>query len=100
MRGMILRGMGLKAGVPDVLIVHEGRAHWVELKAPRGVLSEAQRSTLALIAAAGCPWVVCRSLDELRGALHGWGIPTREAPPTPVDALRRSMAAQDRDRHT
>jgi hypothetical protein len=31
-RGKILRGLGLKPGVPDLEIVYCGIAHWVELK--------------------------------------------------------------------
>ena len=82
LRGKILKGMGLRAGVPDILIVHDGQAKWLELKSPRGVLSEAQRATHSALNATGCPVVICRSLDEVRGAVWAWGIPLRETKPS------------------
>ena len=91
MRGRILKGMGLRAGVPDLLVVHEGRAHWLEMKSPRGVLSEAQRATHNALTATGCPVVTCRSLDAVRGALWAWGIPLRESKPS-TERIRAGMA--------
>jgi hypothetical protein len=92
LRGRILKGMGLRAGVPDILIVHEGRAHWVELKSARGSLSEAQRTTHSALTATGCPVVVCRSLEEVQGALWAWGIPTRDTKPS-TERIRAGFLA-------
>jgi len=92
MRGMILKGMGLKAGVPDLLLLHQSRSLWIELKSPRGALSEAQRRCHEAINNAGCrPVVVCRSLDDVQAALAFWGIPTRETKPS-LDRIRRGIA--------
>ncbi len=61
MRGRIIKGTGYKSGTPDILIIAEGRAHFIELKSPRGVLSEAQRRTIPALGAAGARVVVCVS---------------------------------------
>ncbi len=76
MRGMILKGMGLKAGVPDLIIVHDGRAFWLELKAGTS-LSAVQREIHASLDAAGSKVATCRSLDDVIAALTSWGIPLR-----------------------
>jgi hypothetical protein len=97
MRGRILKGMGVKAGLPDILIVHDGIAHWIELKAEKGVLSDAQIVTHAALRAAKCPVAVVRSLDELRLLLAGpwWPIPLRESKPA-TERIKRGIV-QPRD---
>lgn len=76
-RGAILKGMGLKAGVPDILIVHEGRALFLELKAGRGRISPAQAKTHGDLWEAGSPVAVCRSLSEVQMVLLRWAIPLK-----------------------
>ena len=77
-RGAILKGLGYKAGTPDILIVYEGRAYWMELKAPDGVLSTAQMWCFKVLCNAGCwrPHIV-RSLVDVERALDSWRIPHR-----------------------
>ncbi len=83
LRGKILKGLGYRAGTPDIMIAHDGRVAFLELKSPKGVLSAAQKETHAALRAAGCPVAVVRSLDEVRflfgPAGKWWAIPTREA---------------------
>ncbi len=74
-RGLI----GLKLGVPDILIIHEGRAYWIELKVPGGALSAAQKRTFTALFAAGCEALTRRSLDEVIDLLRLWGIPINPA---------------------
>jgi hypothetical protein len=72
--------IGLKLGVPDILIIHEccGCAYWIELKVGRNQLSIAQQNTANDLVEAGCnPPAVCRSLEEVIAALKEWGIPLR-----------------------
>ena len=71
MRGMILQGTGMKSGVPDLLLVHDGHAYWAELKSAKGVVSDAQKATHEALRAAQCPVAVVRSLDEFRALLVG-----------------------------
>lgn len=76
-RGAQLKAMGLKSGCPDWLLVHGGRAYFIELKADGGRLSPAQRETHAALERAGAFVAVCRSIDSVIGTLAGFGIPTR-----------------------
>ena len=74
-----LQRVGVRAGIPDILIINEGLAYWIELKAPKtGRLSEAQILTRDRLWDAGACWAMARSLDELRARLIAWGIPLRE----------------------
>lgn len=77
LRGAILKGMGYKAGTPDLLIVHQGRAFWIELKADGGRLSPAQKEVGEDLIIAGCRYAVCRSLDDVTVTLSEWNVPTR-----------------------
>ena len=76
--GATRRGrIGLKRGVPDILIVHEGRAYWIELKAAGGRVSANQGETILAIEAAGARAYVCRSLEDVVIGLRCWAIPIR-----------------------
>lgn len=79
MRGKILKGMGLKPGVPDILILDSGRAYWLELKAPKGIVTDSQKECHAALGRAGCPVAVIRSLDEVLPTLRRWGIALKES---------------------
>lgn len=70
--------IGVKPGIPDVLIVHDARCFWIECKAEKGTLSSAQLDTHEKLMRAGSTIHVCRSVDDLRHSLALWGIPTRE----------------------
>jgi hypothetical protein len=74
LRGKILKGLGLKPGVPDILIIDAGRAYWLELKAPRGWLNLVQRSCHVDLLHAGCPVAVIKSVDQVLPQLMHWGI--------------------------
>ena len=54
------------AGMPDWLFVVDGRAVFVELKAPNGRLRPAQKVYHAIIERNACaPVFVCRTLDDV-----------------------------------
>lgn len=81
-RGAILKGMGVKAGVPDLLIVHPAPMNnsgcllvGIELKSADGSLSPAQKETRDAFTEAGAFYYIARSLDEVEGFLRGIGIP-------------------------
>jgi hypothetical protein len=68
----ILKGLGVKAGVPDVIAIRQGQVYGLELKAPRhGRLSPAQRETIPAMERAGCICRVATGLDEALAALQG-----------------------------
>ena len=88
MRGAILKSIGYSAGTPDILVIDGGRAVWLELKAPKGRVSDAQRACHEALHLAGAIVHVVRSLDEAIAALRWSCVPLREdrwcAPAGPV----------------
>jgi hypothetical protein len=76
-RGGQLKAAGTKAGTPDILIIRNSKAHWIELKTKRGTLSDHQRIIAVELRAAGCEWAVCRSVDEVEQRLTEWGFNLR-----------------------
>jgi len=93
LRGAILKGMGMRAGVPDLLIIDRGKCLWIELKAGKGALSPEQVAVHQWLVAAGASVVVCRSIDDVRDRLEVWGVPTIESRLPPAErAVLRAMA--------
>jgi hypothetical protein len=70
----IMKGLGVRAGVPDIIAVKDGRAYGLELKAPGGRLSAVQRNCHAALAAAGATVATAGSLDDALGLLERWGL--------------------------
>ncbi len=74
-RGAILKGLGVKAGVPDIIAIHEGRVYAMELKAPKGGrATEVQLEALSALQRAGAYTAVCVGLDRALRTLEGWGL--------------------------
>lgn len=86
-RGGKLKAMGLKPGVADILILYRRpfeamladrwavRVLWLELKTPKGRLSDGQEAfTEKMGEFIGVAVEVCRSLDDVQGALEHAGI--------------------------
>jgi hypothetical protein len=68
-------GRGIIEGLPDLWFLYAGRAYLIELKAPGGALSEAQK---AFIAAGLCSAVhvgIACSLEQVLALLDSWGVP-------------------------
>ena len=65
--------MGLKPGVADMIFVIDGKAHYLELKAANGRLSDTQRLFAADCRAAQIPHGVAYSLNEAVDLLTQWG---------------------------
>jgi len=74
-----LKLLGMRAGVPDITIVYEGRIYFLEVKAPKGRLSPEQGRFGVDAIAAGAGWAVVRSIDDVRQHLQTWKIQTLEA---------------------
>lgn len=65
-----LKAMGVKAGIPDVVILRpKASPVWIELKAFGGVLSPAQRDFRDWAVASGHPYFVARSVGDVVVAL-------------------------------
>jgi hypothetical protein len=70
---------GLTPGVLDLMLVSAGRLWFIEVKGPKGTLTDEQEEFTSWCAATGTPYCVARSVDDVRFALNHWNIPTREA---------------------
>lgn len=71
--GALLVRMGMLAGAADFLVVIEGRAHWLELKAGKGRQSLEQMAFAEAAVAAGAVYAVVRTPEEARAILARWG---------------------------
>ncbi len=75
-----LKAEGVKAGVPDISIVHEGQAFFLEVKRPKsdlgakGRLSTSQKEMIAKIEEAGGEVKVVYSVADTIEALIDWNI--------------------------
>jgi hypothetical protein len=85
-----LNGLGVKPGVPDVLIYDpppnspSAKGAALELKAPKGKPSESQIVWLTKLAARGWETDIAYGLDEAHAILDAWGYGN-------VNARTRSM---------
>jgi hypothetical protein len=70
----ILKGMGVRAGVPDIVLVKGGQCYALELKASDGRLTPVQRDAHAALAAAGATVAVAYGLDDALARLEAWGL--------------------------
>jgi hypothetical protein len=77
-RGGIMKRMGLVAGVADLVLIYDGRAHYIEVKTDKGVLRPAQSNFAIAAHSAGAAYSVVRSINDVERCLAIWDIPTRE----------------------
>jgi hypothetical protein len=73
-----LKRSGYQRGWPDIEIVWRNHPNiYVELKAPRGVMSEAQRLMRQRLEYCGCTVLLCRTPEGMECALRELGVPLR-----------------------
>jgi hypothetical protein len=71
----IFKGLGVRAGVPDIIAIRSGHCFALELKRDSGGrLSGAQQQTHNEMRAAGVTVAVAYGLDEALGQLTRWGL--------------------------
>lgn len=75
-QGQLRKLRGVKAGVPDVLIVWAARTLWLELKVG-AALSESQKITRDALTLNGHYWALCKSMEDVEAACRDAGIPLR-----------------------
>lgn len=68
---------GCIPGVLDIIILHRGRAHWLEVKAADGRVSDHQQAMAATVIGAGGHVGVVRDAAEAIRCLDSWGVPRR-----------------------
>ena len=69
-RGANLKRMGLKPGVPDILIVYRGLPFFIELKSKAGRVSPEQQGVMWTLGSQKISTFVCRSMDEVVDAVR------------------------------
>lgn len=70
----IMKGLGVRAGVSDLIAVHESKAFALELKAEGGRASEAQLQFIEDFRAAGGQADVAEGLDQALRLLESWKL--------------------------
>ncbi len=69
-----LKRMGMRAGVSDIILVHDGRIYGLELKTEKGRASEEQSQFLYDLNGAGGYGCICHGLDRALKTLEAWGL--------------------------
>jgi hypothetical protein len=74
----IFKALGVRAGVPDLIVLYRSQVFGLELKAATGELTPLQRQTLNDMEVAGARTAVAHSLDEALVTLECWGVLRRD----------------------
>jgi len=72
-----LKRTGLKVGAPDLFVLFMGQFLALEVKSPKGVVSDNQKITATDIRLAGGAYTIVRSVDDVEDELLAFGIPLR-----------------------
>ena len=64
-----LAGIGAYKGLPDIFAIHKGVIYGIEVKAPRGRLSDYQIDFGSRFGDAGGKFIVARSLDDVMAVI-------------------------------
>jgi VRR-NUC domain len=70
----ILKSLGVRAGTPDLILIHAGRTFGLELKSPAGRLSQTQIAAHEEMRRAGAEVAVAAGLDEAIEQLERWQL--------------------------
>jgi hypothetical protein len=70
----IFKGLGVVAGVPDVIAIRDGRVFGLEIKADTGRLSPVQKSVHEAMRNAGAEVATAIGIDEALQQLGDWGL--------------------------
>ncbi len=71
---VILKSLGVRAGVSDIIAIHKGRVFALELKAPAGRATESQMEFISDLNAAGGFACIAHGLDPALKCLETWGL--------------------------
>lgn len=73
-----LKKMGMKPGIPDIMIVWQGRIFATDAKSKTGKLTDSQKAMFPKLESAGVLLkATYRTIEELESHLTDWGIPLR-----------------------
>ncbi len=68
------KALGMVPGWPDLEIMIDGQAYFLEIKAESGTVSKDQIAVISRLRVAGCRIQVVNSIDGARRALQEWGL--------------------------
>ena len=77
--GARLKRLGMRAGVPDLCVLTDGRMLFFEVKRPKQYASPEQRTFMEQAEECGARCAIVRSIDDVALALMHWQIRTRVA---------------------
>lgn len=69
-----LKDQGVRAGVPDMILICGGRTYGLELKADQGRVSVAQHATQIEMEMAGAAVATAYGLDAALAQVEKWGL--------------------------
>ena len=70
----VFRSLGVKAGVPDLILIRDGKTYGLELEADGGRLTPVQQTTHVLMREAGAVVEVAAGIDAAIWQLEAWGL--------------------------
>jgi hypothetical protein len=70
----VLKSLGVRPGVPDLILIYGGKTFGLELKTEIGKLTSVQRTAHVLMRAAGAEVEVAYGIDEALELLRRWQI--------------------------
>ena len=70
----IFKSLGVRPGVPDLIMIHAGKTYGLELKADGGKLTPVQATTHVLMRAAGAEVEVAVDIDAALDQLERWRL--------------------------
>jgi hypothetical protein len=76
--GQKLKSMGMRAGIPDILLLYRGILHCTDAKARYGGLTDSQKEVQPRLLTAGArvgPPI--RTIEELEALLIAWDVPLK-----------------------
>jgi hypothetical protein len=78
-RGRALLGDGVLPGCPDLCVLWQGCAYWIEMKRKgrKAQLRDAQHEAHRLISLAGCKVGVADGPEDADALLREWGVPLK-----------------------
>ena len=68
----IMKGEGVRAGVPDLIIIGQNKIMFVEMKSDKGRLSDSQKEVAAIFMGNCIPVAVCNSFDLFQWTVNEW----------------------------
>ena len=66
---------GIVSGVPDLVVIYQGKSHHIELKAGKEKPTQNQETVMGKLFNAGAPCAVAYSIEDVENALTSWKIP-------------------------